>query len=105
MNEQNFASIYVPTRMERFWRALGFRYRLGDEPEGTDGLEGWTHTGVNLHFSFADRLRLLVSGRLHVVIVSTYDAPSPTVIKNRIDWHIRAPSKGASDNGQATKDA
>jgi hypothetical protein len=83
---------YVPTLAERFWRKLGYRYHLGDEPEGTDGMPGWMSHGVHLRFGFADRLRLLITGRLHVKSVLSFDTPSPMIIKARIDWEIERPS-------------
>jgi hypothetical protein len=36
----NFASEYKPTLTERFWRALGFRYHLGEDPQDTEALQG-----------------------------------------------------------------
>lgn len=89
MSVRNEASYHVPTLRERFWRKLGFRYHLGDEPEGTDGLPGWMCTDSTLHFSFGDRLRLLVSGKLKTRTVSYFDTPAPAVVKNRLDWEIQ----------------
>lgn len=93
---QNFAVVYVPTLSERFWRALGFRYHLGDEPDGADGLLGWSCTVSNMHFSWADRLRLLLTGRLRIQTISYFDTPSPNVVKNRLDWEIKPPSRPES---------
>lgn len=60
---------YRPTRRERFWRALGFRYHLTDLPDGIDkDLPGWMMTKCFIHFSMADRMRLLLTGRLHLDI-------------------------------------
>lgn len=86
-------SIHKPTLSERFWRALGFRYHLGEDPEDVDVLQGWTRTDTRLNFHWTDRLRLLLTGRLVVSTISHYDAPSPSVIKNRTDWQIRAPGE------------
>lgn len=88
---ENLAMHRVPTLRERFWRALGFRYHLGDDPEGIDGLNGWMRIDIKLNFSFADWLRLLVSGNLFIALVSHTDTESPTVIRNRLYWQIRAP--------------
>lgn len=87
--------VYRPSLAERFWRKLGYRYHLGDEPEGTDGLPGWMCHGVRLRFSFGDRVRLLVTGRLHVKSTLSFDTPSPTVIKARVDWQIERPGEPA----------
>lgn len=88
-----YAAVHKPSLSERFWRALGFRYHLGDDPEDIDNLQGWTRTDTRLHFGWTDRLRLLITGRLLVASISHYDAPSPTVIKNRTDWRISAPGE------------
>jgi hypothetical protein len=91
MTNEACGYIHRPTLGERFWRSLGFRYHLGEDPEGVEGLEGWTRTDMRLDFSIADRCRLLLTGRLFVASISHYDAPSPSVIKNRLDWQIKAP--------------
>jgi hypothetical protein len=83
--------IYVPTFREKFWRRMGFRFHLGDEPEDTDGMPGWQKTEVRLRFNIPDRIRLLLTGRLFVGLAMHTDVPSPNVIKTRIDWEIKAP--------------
>lgn len=83
---------YKSTAVERFWRALGFRYHLGDEPDGIDGLEGWMCTKTWLHFSFADRLRLLMTGRLHITLVQHLPVRCDWA-KNRLDWQIKHPGE------------
>jgi hypothetical protein len=93
MENTDLTMIHVPTFRERLWRNFGFRYHLGEDPDDTDLLEGWTRTDTRLHFGLADRFRLLLTGRLMVSTISHYDAPSPTVIKNRIDWQIKAPGE------------
>ncbi len=90
---QNFAVEYVPTRAERFWHWVGFHYHLGDEPEGIDGMPGWMCTGIRLNFTWPDRLRLLLTGRLRIRSVVHHDTPSATVCKSRIDWHIKFPGE------------
>lgn len=87
----NGCAMYVPTFAERVWRKLGYRYHLGEEPEGADTLPGWMCHGVRLHFGFADRLRLLVTGRLHVKSIIQTDTPTASVIKTRLDWEIEHP--------------
>ena len=73
---------------ERFWRRIGYRYHLGDEPEGADALAGWVRTDTRLHFGWCDRLRLLLTGKLLVVSIVRMDVPLPTVCKSRMDWRI-----------------
>ena len=55
----NEAMYRVPTWRERLWRRLGYRYHLGEDPEGVDALAGWMCTESRMHFGVADRLRLL----------------------------------------------
>lgn len=84
----NYAMECRPTFRQRVSRALGFRYHLGADPAGADVLTGWSMTRSRMHFSMADRLRLLLSGKLLVVTVQHFDAPSPSVVKTRLDWQI-----------------
>jgi hypothetical protein len=83
----------LPTLSERFWRWAGFRYHLGDEPEGADAMVGWMRTDMRLHFGWPDRLRLLFTGKLFVASIVHSDTPSPSVCKSRIDWRIFAPGE------------
>lgn len=87
-----YAMIYVPTRMERFWRAMGFRFHHGEEPEGVDELPGWMRSEIGLNFSFSDRLRLLLTGRLRLTMTQ-YTSVQCDVAKNRLDWSIKAPGE------------
>jgi hypothetical protein len=80
-----------PTPLQRWWRWVGFHYHLGAEPEDTEILQGWMRTDIRLHFGWADRLRLLLTGRLFVVSVVHFDTPSPTVCKSRVDYRIVEP--------------
>lgn len=89
--QTGFYMTRTPTLSERFWRRAGFRYHLGDEPEGTDGMPGWMCHGVRMKFGIVDRLRLLLTGRLHVKSVMHTDVPSANVVKTRIDWEIIRP--------------
>ncbi|MGO6998979.1 hypothetical protein [Rhizobium leguminosarum] len=87
------AMFHKPTLKERLLRKLGFRYHLGDEPEGVGQLEGWMRTDIRLDFSIADRLRLLLTGRLFVVSIVHTDNPSASICKSRVDWRIFAPGE------------
>ncbi len=89
----NEAMFHKPTKLERFRRWVGFRYHLGEEPEGVDGLEGWMRTDIRIDFSLLDRLRLLFTGRLLVASIFHTDTPSATVCKSRVDWKIFAPGE------------
>lgn len=93
-NTQGFAMHHVPTPRERAWRWLGFRYHLGEEPDGIDALPGWMCTRTRLHLGWPDRLRLLVSGRLHMQLVQ-HTTVQVEGTKNRFDWHILAPGEKA----------
>lgn len=83
----------VPTRAQRFWRAVGFRYHFGDDPPDADLLPGWMRTDMGLCFSWSDRLRLLLTGRLRISSIVHFDTPSPDVCKSRMDWHILPPGE------------
>jgi len=85
----NQAFFHVPTLAERIRRRLGFRYHLGDEPEGCEPLQGWMRTDIRLRFGLADRLRLLATGRLFISSIVHTDTPSPDVCKSRVDWAIQ----------------
>lgn len=87
------AAYHLPTIRQRVWRFVGFRYHLGHEPEDTDGLDGWAFTTIRLNFSWMDRLRLFLTGRLVVGSVIYFNAPSPTTCKSRVDWEIKAPGE------------
>lgn len=82
---------YQPTRRERFWRALGFRYHLTDLPDGIDKeFPGWMMTKSFIQFSFRDRLRLLLTGRL---FLDTRHATNVQVdsAKSALSFRIAAP--------------
>lgn len=90
MTVQNFAVEHVPTRAERFWRALGFRHHHFDLPKEAEGLPGWAMTKVRLEFGMLDRLRLLTTGRLHLDIEQAMDARVDTVA-SATSWRIGRP--------------
>lgn len=90
MTVENGAMYHVPTWRQRLWRRIGYRYHLGAEPENVEQLKGWMCTETRLHFGLADRLRLFLTGRLHMRLVQ-YTEVQVEGTKNRFDWHILAP--------------
>ena len=90
-SQENHAYYRKPSLRERAFRKLGFHYHLGEDPEGADALPGWMKTDIRLHFSWADRLRLLLTGRLFVASIVHFDTPSPSICKSRVDFLISAP--------------
>lgn len=100
MNEpKNTAAMaYRPTLARRIWHRLGYRYHLGhyhlgQEPSPVDDQQGFMGHVIRMHFNLADRLRLLVTGRLVIISMMHMDAPNPTVVKTRVDWQIMAPGE------------
>jgi hypothetical protein len=93
MAVEAYAMHHVPKLRERIWRKLGFRYHLGEEPENVDGLEGWMCTKSHFEFTWLDRVRLLMTGRLMVSTIVHHDTPSADVVKTRLDWRIYAPGE------------
>lgn len=85
------AFYHKPTMRQRFWRAAGFSYHLGEDPEGIEALSGWMRTDLHLHFGWVDRLRLLLTGKLFIASTVHTDTPSPLVCKTRMDWRIGEP--------------
>jgi hypothetical protein len=86
-----------PTLNQRFWRAMGFCYHYGEEPADCEALSGCMMTDIRLHFSFLDRLRLLLTGRLYVASIVRTDSPSPTVCKSRVDFRIYMPGERSNE--------
>lgn len=83
---------HCPSRTARFWRAVGFRYHLGDSPDDVDALPGWMVTETRMHFGVFDRLRLLMTGRLYIRL--TQHLPVECEFsRNRLDWHIKHPGE------------
>ena len=89
---QNFAVIYTPTMAERMWRKVGFRTHIGDDPADVDALPGWVRTHTRMHFGWADRLRLLLTGRL-TIDLTQYAPVKVDWTKNRLDWRISYPGE------------
>lgn len=81
-----------PTFLQRAMKVLGFRYHLGEEPEGADDLPGWMKTEAKFSFGFGDRLRLLFGGRLHVHIVQHTPVQCDYTL-NRLDYYILPPGE------------
>lgn len=88
-----YYSVHFPTFRERFWRWVGFRYHLGEDPTEIEALKGWMKTDIRIHFGVMDRLRLLLTGRLFVASVVHMDTASPTICKSRVDFMIHAPGE------------
>ena len=61
-----FAMVYVPTVAERFWRNMGYRRYPSELPEDARAMPGWAMTNIHLSVSFADRVRLLLSGKIRI---------------------------------------
>lgn len=86
----------MPTRRQRFWRWVGFRFHLGSDvaEDKTDAIwQGWMQTRSTMHLDWADRIRILISGRLSLQHTFHTDTPSPDKIHTRFDWHILPPGE------------
>lgn len=86
---QGFAAYLQPTLKQRIWRKLGFVYHMGAEPpdEILGQAHGWMRTSSFFHFSWGDRLRLLLTGRLRVT-TSIHTKTSSEHLAERVDWQI-----------------
>ena len=71
---------YTPSMAERFWRWAGFRHVHADLPPEADSMPGWMVTENKLHFSFGDRLRLLVGGKLKLRTITATSVQVDTAI-------------------------
>lgn len=87
---QNFEMHYVPSLRERVWRRIGFRFHLGAEPPGVEVWPGWARTELRMSFGVLDRIRLLLTGRLHISLTTYADTPINNC-RSRTDWIIDAP--------------
>lgn len=77
----SFAAEYVPTRVERFWRWCNFgNVVFKDLPDEARKMPGWAITNICMRFSFSDRLRILISGRVRITLEQAIDVPVTTVI-------------------------
>jgi hypothetical protein len=79
-----------PTLAQRLARALGFRFRLGEEPKGADRQPGWAKTKIRLRLSPLDRVRLLATGKLDLDVTHYIDRPVDRMV-NRVDLTFPAP--------------
>lgn len=86
----NLAMHHRPTLLERLARRLGFTFRLGEEPEGVDAWPGWARTELRLDLPILDRVRLLLTGRLHISMTHYADVRFDNM-KNRTDLRFPAP--------------
>lgn len=93
MSETTDGAFYAkPTLGQKAARFFGFRYHLGEDPEGVDAYQGWMVTETRMQFDFLDRLRLLVSGKLHIRLVQ-HTPEKVDHSRNRLDWQILPPSE------------
>lgn len=75
----NDVAFMAPDRrpfIDRMWSRLGFGTAFADRAD--DDLAyapGYISTGVKVHFDWRDRLRILISGRVHVDCVTKTDVP------------------------------
>lgn len=81
-----------PTLAQRAARFFGFRYHLGEDPKGVDAYQGRMVTETRMNFDFLDRLRLLVSGKLHIKLVQ-HTPEKVDLSRNRLDWRILPPGE------------
>lgn len=86
-----YAVEHKPKRTERFWRWLGFRFHLGEESNPGVYTTGWRRTDTHLHLGIADRLRILVSGKLSLSVSTEADKEDGRKIYARFDWQIIPP--------------
>lgn len=87
---------YRYTWRDRLWRRLGFRYHLGDDIDDAAEYHGWMQNRSRFFFTWSDRIRLLLTGRLLVVTTFHLDTPSPDKMHTRLDWEIKPPGKSFS---------
>lgn len=88
---ENGYAVYRPSFVERFWMRLGYRYHLGEDAKDIENLPGWMCTETRMRFSIMDRIRLLLSGRLHIKLVQHLPVKCD-FSRNRLDWQIERPS-------------
>lgn len=65
---------------------------MGEEPSGSELMVGWMQTRIRIDFSILDRLRLLTTGRLRILVTTYTDAKVDTAV-SRTDHFIAAPGE------------
>lgn len=92
--------VYTPSRNERFWRAMGFKWHHAPGPEGwtEDGIPGlyagWAMTHTTFQFGILDRLRLLLTGRLRTTTRHVSNQPIGD-LRSSTDFAISYPGERA----------
>jgi hypothetical protein len=93
----NCAQVYRPRLSERLARFLGYKYELGEDPEGHEQLSaGWARTTTRLKFTWLGRLRLLFSGRLKIELTHYANLPIDRM-SSRVDLRMYAPWERGHD--------
>jgi hypothetical protein len=62
-NDCSFGQVYVPSRMEKFWRYVGYRHHHTESTEEADLMPGWAKTHIGFQFDFILLLRKTSSFR------------------------------------------
>ena len=69
----------LPTFWERFWPRLGFHHARAERPDEDELREGWAPSWfvveTYVRLSWADRLRVMISGKMHVDHAIKTDVP------------------------------
>jgi hypothetical protein len=78
--EATRGSFYAPQPLrKRVWRWLGFKHACADRPEEDEEAEGWAPSWFIVetwvHLDWKDRIRILLSGKLHVEQAVKTDVP------------------------------
>ena len=83
---------YRPTIIDRLRRKAGYRFHYADEPPEFDPAKhvGWMKTVTTFKFDFADRIRLLLTGRLRIEIAQ-YTTQQVDESVNAVSYKIFAP--------------
>ena len=84
---------YQPTRLERFWIALGFGCRVPEATEAMEKLPGWMISNIVLRPSFGDRLRFLFCGSA-LVRVLTHTEHTPGHALSASSFELKPPFFG-----------
>ena len=88
----NFYIPYVPTFMERLRRFFGYGFNQGDKPSSLDPKKHISsmRTNAGFKFSWKDRLRLLLTGRL-LIVITQHTTQEVDESVNSIGFQIYAP--------------